>query len=116
MEDTNEALGKDCALEMTRRSWKRPTFEPNDIQDLRSHVSDITLLNSFIGSLTAVTRQHVAKLLTQQHQEILDWLTPVGVRKEKANGYSIRPSTKSGPRGPSSCSSVPASRGQERLP
>jgi len=61
-----------------RRTWKRLTWEPQDIQELRSRIgSNIALLNAFNGRLT---RDNTAKLVRhkddQERRTILDWLTP----------------------------------------
>jgi hypothetical protein len=92
----------------SRRVWKRLSWEPNDIQDLRSRITlDVGLLNAFNGSLTRclslsrdlyiisgltltskltlATKHGVDRLNERQdnrerheeHQLILDWLTPV---------------------------------------
>jgi hypothetical protein len=62
-----------------KRAWKRLTWEPDDIRELRSRVtSNITLLNSFSQRST---RDNVVKLVRhqddQEYRAILDWLTPV---------------------------------------
>lgn len=62
-----------------KRAWKRLTWEPDDIRELRSRItSNITLLNSFSKRCT---RDNVVKLVRhqdhQEHREILDWFTPI---------------------------------------
>ncbi|KAH9904348.1 ankyrin repeat-containing domain protein [Xylariomycetidae sp. FL2044] len=62
-----------------QRTWKRLKWEPDDIRDLRSRiVTNITLLTSY---LQGDAREKVGRLEKRQdkreHQDILDWLTPV---------------------------------------
>jgi len=62
-----------------KRAWKRLTWEPDNICELRSRItSNITLLNSFSEQCT---RGNVVKLVRrqyhQEHREILDWFTPI---------------------------------------
>ena len=71
----------------SRRAWKRLTWEPDDIRDLRSRItSNITLLNSFIAGFT---RDNVVKLVKnqeqQEHQELLDWLTPTDFSAQQSD-------------------------------
>jgi hypothetical protein len=62
-----------------KRTWKRISLEPEEIRILRSRINDnISLLNAFS---IRHTRHDTAKLVryqkAQEHQAILDWLTPV---------------------------------------
>lgn len=62
-----------------KRAWKRLTGEPDDIRELRSHItSNIILLNSFSERFTG---DKVVKLVWHQDDQecraILDWLTPI---------------------------------------
>ena len=75
-----------------KRAWKRLTFEPDDVRQLRSRItSNITLLNSFIGG---VTRDNVAKVIKrqdqQEHKEVLDWLTPIDYAAQQSDFISRR--------------------------
>jgi hypothetical protein len=48
-----KTLNSSGLRDRSRRVWKRLTWEPNDIQDLRSRIAlNIGLLNAFNGSLT----------------------------------------------------------------
>jgi hypothetical protein len=62
-----------------QRAWKRLTWEPDDIHELRSRItSNVTLLNSFSERFA---RENVTKLVRhqdgQERRAILDWLTPI---------------------------------------
>ncbi|KAH8687250.1 hypothetical protein BGZ60DRAFT_438813, partial [Tricladium varicosporioides] len=87
----------------SRRVWKRLTWEPDDIQELRSRVAlNVGLLSAFNGSLTSkvtlATKDEVERLHTRQdmrerkeeHQAILDWLTPVDYAPQQQDFISRR--------------------------
>ncbi|XTI89039.1 hypothetical protein V2W45_1399781 [Cenococcum geophilum] len=62
-----------------KRAWKRLTWEPDDIRELRGRITlNVTLLNSFNERFT---RDNVVKLVRRQddreRRAILDWLTPI---------------------------------------
>jgi NACHT domain len=70
----SEEVGK-----RARKVWKRFTWGPDEMRELRSRItSNITLLNAFNGR---ITRDNTAQLLRQhddhERRTILDWLTPV---------------------------------------
>lgn len=69
---------QDTKRKIAKRIWKRLTWEPNDINELRSRIrNNVALLNAFYGK---TSQNNVSKLL--QHQEnqdrekILHWLSP----------------------------------------
>ena len=81
-----ESRGTDTRT-IAKRVWKRLTWEPNDIRDLRIQItSHVTLLHSFVEGYTRV---NVTKLVIRQdqlqHQEILDWLTPIDYAAQQSN-------------------------------
>ncbi|KAI1758603.1 hypothetical protein GGR53DRAFT_235544 [Hypoxylon sp. FL1150] len=90
--DAQSMLDKYSALESqggfrrgAKRVWGRLRWDLKDVNDLRSWITfSTTSLSSFIGRLTADNVVNLAKgqekLVRrqdqQEHQEILDWLTP----------------------------------------
>jgi hypothetical protein len=75
-----------------KRAWKRLTWEPEDIRDLRGRISsNIALLNAFSGRYT---RDNILKVLRHQddrvHHEILDWLTPIDYAPQQNDFISRR--------------------------
>ncbi|KAH8193937.1 hypothetical protein TruAng_011895 [Truncatella angustata] len=70
-----------------KRVWKRFKWDPDEIRDLRNRItSNITVLDAFTASYT---RDNVIKLVVrqdrQEHQEILDWLTPIDTAAQQAD-------------------------------
>ena len=104
----------------SRRAWKRLTWEPDDIQELRSRVAlNVSLLNAFNGSLirclpkvlmktaseliftskvTLATKDSIERLhkrqdIRERHAEdqaILDWLTPMDYAPQQSDFISRR--------------------------
>ncbi|KAH7031050.1 uncharacterized protein B0I36DRAFT_349186 [Microdochium trichocladiopsis] len=100
LRDTEKAIDKYCDLEnksksiaqVVRRAWKRLTFEPDDIRELRSRISDdVMLLNSLVGG---VTRDNVARVVKRQDQqvyrEVLDWITPIDYAAQQSDFINRR--------------------------
>ncbi|KAI1135672.1 hypothetical protein F5Y05DRAFT_167876 [Hypoxylon sp. FL0543] len=100
LDDLQTALYKYCELgtktkdlsKTAKRTWKRLTWEPNDIRDLRYRItSNTALLSSFIQQCTS---SNVVKLVKKQddreHREILDWLTPLDYATQQADFISRR--------------------------
>ncbi|KXJ85091.1 hypothetical protein Micbo1qcDRAFT_198942 [Microdochium bolleyi] len=100
LRDTEKALDKYCDLgnqrqsiaQAARRAWKRLTFEPDDIRQLRSRISShVTLLSSLVGG---VTRDNVAKIVKRQdqqaHEEVLDWITPIDYAAQQSDFINRR--------------------------
>ncbi|KAF2183576.1 hypothetical protein K469DRAFT_690028 [Zopfia rhizophila CBS 207.26] len=86
-----------------RRGWKRLRWKPDDVKELRSRViSNTSLLNGFNGQLTRnvslATKAGVDQLHErqddqerhQQHQTILDWLTPVDYATQQSDFIARR--------------------------
>jgi hypothetical protein len=74
------------------RVWKRLTWEPDDIRELRSRITlNVTLLNSFSERFAG---DNIVKLVrhqdNQEHRAILDWLTPVDYAHEQNDFISRR--------------------------
>ena len=88
-----ESPGKDLKGRVTRAS-QRLTSEPEDVRDLRGRItSNITQLNRFNEGFT---RDNVVRLVKgqdeltnrqgqQDHQEILDWLTPIDFAAQQSD-------------------------------
>ncbi|KAF9874520.1 hypothetical protein CkaCkLH20_08083 [Colletotrichum karsti] len=87
LDELTETIDKYCELKSVdgktdtkdkfKRAWKRLTFEPEDIRELRSRIcSNIAALNAYN---TRIARDNTQKLLQhqeeQQHESILAWLT-----------------------------------------
>jgi hypothetical protein len=75
-----------------KRIWKRLTWEPEDIKELRSRIStNIGFLNAFNGRLT---QDNVVKLVRHQEdqgrQTVLDWLTPIDYMPQQSDFISRR--------------------------
>ncbi|KAI0883266.1 uncharacterized protein GGS22DRAFT_195456 [Annulohypoxylon maeteangense] len=100
LNDLEKALGKYSELaskerginKTAKRVWKKLTWEPDDIRDLRGRItSNITLLNSFNQQSTTT---NVVKLVRrqdyQESQEILDWITPFDYASQHADFVSRR--------------------------
>ncbi|KAI1391548.1 uncharacterized protein F4822DRAFT_189027 [Hypoxylon trugodes] len=100
LEDLENALSRYSELsfkqttinQRAKRVWKRLTWEPNGICDIRSRVtSNIVSLNAFNQNLA---NKNVAKLLSKQgdqnRREILDWLTPIDYSSQQADFISRR--------------------------
>lgn len=73
-----------------KSAWKRLTWEPEDIRDLRSRICvHVGLLNAFNGRLT---RDITAKLIhyqdAQKHQELVHWLSPFDFAAQHADYVS----------------------------
>ncbi|KAJ5244114.1 hypothetical protein N7489_004210 [Penicillium chrysogenum] len=64
---------------LLKRAWKRLTWEPNDIQELRLRItSNVVLLNAFNGKITQNTVTRLAQHQDdQERQVVLDWLSPM---------------------------------------
>jgi hypothetical protein len=82
LESTEKGISK-----KTKRVWKRLTWEPDDIRDLRSRIhTNIALLNSFVQGYT---RDNVVKLVkrqdNQENLDILEWLTPVDYAAQQSD-------------------------------
>lgn len=74
LESKPKGIGKTA-----KRVWKRLTWEPDDIRELRGRItSNITLLNSFNERHT---RDNIVRLVRHQDEQdrraILDWLTRI---------------------------------------
>ncbi|KEZ41846.1 hypothetical protein SAPIO_CDS6652 [Scedosporium apiospermum] len=90
MVDENACLdpsSSKSSADKARRAWKRLTWDPKDVQQLRLRMaSNVTFLNAFLGSLTrkvaVATKDTVDGLHTrqdvrerrEQYAQILDWL------------------------------------------
>jgi Cdc6-like AAA superfamily ATPase len=75
-----------------KRAWKRFTWSPDDIRDLRARiVINITLLHTFTEGLT---REDSEKLLRHQEEQeqrnILNWLTPIDYAPQQNDIFSRR--------------------------
>jgi hypothetical protein len=75
-----------------RRAWKRLTWEPENIRELRSRISsNVTLLNAFNGRFA---RDNIVKLVQhqddQQSRTVLDWLTPVDYALQQSDFINRR--------------------------
>ncbi|KAF4636667.1 hypothetical protein G7Y89_g1421 [Cudoniella acicularis] len=75
-----------------KRVWKRLTWEPDDVRELRSRItSNVTLLNSFSERFS---RDNIVKLVQhqddQERRAILDWLTPIDYAHEQNDFISRR--------------------------
>ncbi|WYZ35708.1 hypothetical protein EsH8_X_000355 [Colletotrichum jinshuiense] len=82
------------AKEKVKRAWKRLTFEPEDIRDLRSRIcSNIAALDAYN---TRITRDNTNTLLrnqeNQEHESILNWLTEVDFGSQHSHNLSRRQS------------------------
>jgi hypothetical protein len=82
-----------------KRAWKRLTFEPEDIRDLRSRIGvNVNLLIALTGRLTRddtiKTRDNTIKLVQYQtdHEQraILDWLSPIDYASQQVDFLSRR--------------------------
>ncbi|KFY30094.1 hypothetical protein V493_02139 [Pseudogymnoascus sp. VKM F-4281 (FW-2241)] len=87
--DKNSELGSECGSvgKRIKRVWKRLSWKPEDINELRSRIStNIGLLNAFNGRLT---RDNVVKLVRHQEdqgrQTVLDWLTPIDFAAQQSD-------------------------------
>ncbi|KAK8000389.1 hypothetical protein PG990_012989 [Apiospora arundinis] len=78
----------------TTRAWQRLTSEPNDVRDLRDRItSNVTQLNRFnegftrdnVVRLAKVQDEFVKRQGLQDHQEILDWLTPIDFAAQQSD-------------------------------
>ncbi|KAK6859710.1 hypothetical protein PG995_003346 [Apiospora arundinis] len=78
----------------TTRAWQRLTSEPNDVRDLRDRItSNVTQLNRFnegftrdnVVRLVKVQDEFVKRQGQQDHQEILDWLTPIDFAAQQSD-------------------------------
>ncbi|KAI1377192.1 hypothetical protein F4677DRAFT_459094 [Hypoxylon crocopeplum] len=100
LDDLEVALDKYRELESrqkgidkaARRAWKRLTWEPNDIRDLRHRItSNTVLLSSFSQQCSS---RHIVKLVRNQddheRRAILDWLTPYDYAPQQADLISRR--------------------------
>jgi hypothetical protein len=70
-----------------RTTWKRLTWEPDDVRDLRNRLcSNISLLNAINGR---ITRNGVLELLDyknrEQDQKCLDWLSPTNFALQQSD-------------------------------
>jgi hypothetical protein len=92
--DKNSELGSEygSVSKRIKRVWKRLSWKPEDINELRSRIStNIGLLNAFNGRLT---RDNVVKLV--QHQEdqgrqtVLNWLTPIDFATQQSDFITRR--------------------------
>lgn len=69
--------------ERAKRIWKRVKWEPDDVRDLRSQITlNVNFLNSFIAASTRdvvlrLEQRQDRQVHRQEHQEIIDWLTPI---------------------------------------
>ena len=84
---TSEEVGK-----RAKKAWKRFTWEPDEIRELRSRTtSNITLLNAFNGRLI---RDNTVQLLRQhddyERRIILDWLTPIDYGTQQSDFIARR--------------------------
>ncbi|TGO44037.1 hypothetical protein BCON_0632g00010 [Botryotinia convoluta] len=75
-----------------KRIWKKLKWEPEDIKQLRSHIStNIGLLNAFTSGLN---RDNVVRLVQSQEdqscQTILDWITPIDYALQQSDLISRR--------------------------
>jgi hypothetical protein len=87
LEPRQRAIGQ-----RVKRAWKRLTWEPDDVRELRSRItSNVTLLNSFSEQFT---RDNIDKLVRYQDDQerlaILDWLTPIDYAHEQNDFISRR--------------------------
>ncbi|KAI1451655.1 hypothetical protein F4805DRAFT_82906 [Annulohypoxylon moriforme] len=100
LNDLEKALGKYSELgskerginKTAKRAWKKLTWEPDDIRDLRGRItSNIALLNSFNQQSIS---NNVVKLVNRQDYqeslEILDWITPFDYTSQHADFVSRR--------------------------
>ncbi|KFZ16434.1 hypothetical protein V501_02227 [Pseudogymnoascus sp. VKM F-4519 (FW-2642)] len=92
--DKNSEVDSECGSVSKRikRVWKRLSWKPEDINELRGRIStNISLLNAFNGRLT---QNNVVKLV--QHQEdqgrqtVLKWLTPIDFATQQSDFISRR--------------------------
>lgn len=77
---------------MVKRVWKRVTWDPDEIRELRGRItSNITLLNSFGERFT---RDNVIKLVRrqpdQEHRDVLDWLAPIDYAPQQSDFINRR--------------------------
>ncbi|KAI1444648.1 hypothetical protein F5Y02DRAFT_427579 [Annulohypoxylon stygium] len=100
LNDIEKALNKYSELDSkhssinktVKRVWKRFTWEPDDIRDLRGRItSNITLLNLINQQATS---SNIVKLIRKQdhheNQAILNWLTPFDYASQQADFISRR--------------------------
>ncbi|KAK8851947.1 ankyrin repeat protein [Apiospora arundinis] len=78
----------------TTRAWQRLTSEPHDVRDLRDRItSNVTQLNRFNEGFTRDNVVRIAKVQDEfvkrqgqhDHQEILDWLTPIDFAAQQSD-------------------------------
>ncbi|KAJ5552018.1 hypothetical protein N7535_000035 [Penicillium sp. DV-2018c] len=79
--------------------WKRISWEPKEIADLRDRLlSNVTLLQAFLNSISSQTMAATKKTLEQLNQRqdshedrfILNWLTPVDYTSQQSDYLSRR--------------------------
>jgi hypothetical protein len=103
LEDTRAALNQYHDLrpeeqslgKRVKKAWKQLNWEPDDIKDLRSRItSNTTLLNAFYEGYT---RENIAKVMRrqdqQEHQAILDWLSPTDYATQQSDFVNREPGT-----------------------
>ncbi|KAH2589466.1 hypothetical protein KXW54_005746, partial [Aspergillus fumigatus] len=107
LEDLEKALDKYQVLESRdgnlgekiKRTWKRVSFEPADVCELRDRItSNVTILHTFLGRVSSQTLleiKHAVKkidMLQEDHErlQILDWLTTVDYSVRQADLIALQ--------------------------
>ncbi|KAL8789145.1 MAG: hypothetical protein Q9195_006966 [Heterodermia aff. obscurata] len=94
--DLAPPAGRNGLAQKSRRLWKRLTFEPEDVSNLRLRLtSNISLFNAFVGSLALgvshATKAGVDRLNTYQSKEqylkVLDWLSSTDLPTQQNEIY-----------------------------